>query len=360
MNRRRRSTGSLVSVLIAISAVLACSSTAGAWPAGWTGSLKIHSTHGLDEEDVSLAVTADGRAHVAISPYEGDFGEQGLFYTSETGTRIWTSEQVTTKYDASPSLVVDADGTVTIAFERFAPDDLSNPIGIYIASKVGGTWSIKRIYHGYAYSPSLQRLNGHDYLAFYGPTSQVYYATNALGTWHFSRFGTHCCGPQVFLRMAPDGTPRIAWEDSPAGPPYGARYSLKVNGHWHTTSLGSTLGSMAFVLVGDRPYIAFGSGGRPLLRSLVNGHWSKTSIGPSGYVPIDMTVDASGTAKVLITDQSTVKLVTIASAIGSQTLTDISDGSFAARMVEFGGKLDIVYDRNLPASRRGVWFRRQT
>lgn len=350
-----------VALAVAVAAALAFAVPAGAWPSGWSSPLKIRATHGVNIFDESLAVSGDGLAHAAVTQYEPEEGTPGVWYASESPDGSWTSQRLTSDSDLSPSLVVDSNGQATIAFERFPANNLNDTNGIYLASQGADGWTVQRIFHGSAHDPSLRRFDGHDYIAFAGPGRTVYYGTNASGSWHFEHFGTQCCTGSPLLRVAPDGTPRIAWiAEYPDDTPRNVKYSSWEAGVWHTVKLGPTLGHLAFDLAGDRPYVAFNDGG-PVVRSIKGGQWTKSTLGPSDYLPWDLVANGHGTIYVLLMSQSRLRLVTMStSAVASQLLTKYREGyTFDAHMALHAGKLAVLFASNAPNTQRGIWFTRQ-
>lgn len=117
-----------------------------------------------------LAVDSEGHAHVAA------VNVRGIFYlTNATGP--WTTELVSTPidggYDGGPSIIVNEEGSATIAFARYSALRCTlrcGPVGsqgIFMVTNETGRWSdAVAIVEGGGQEPSLQAVGGRLQLAY--------------------------------------------------------------------------------------------------------------------------------------------------------------------------------------------------
>ncbi len=153
---------------------------------GWAGPTQvIRQNYPLSP---SLAIDADGALHVAYLRQSTGDGVPGIFYASNV-SGVWAKQRVTTGDDfyARPSIALDGRGRAWIAFARvcFTCDPVTS--SIFIASNATGRWVVTRRTSGHAdLAPSLERQGGALHLAFARQEEGVYYATNEGGTWRTS------------------------------------------------------------------------------------------------------------------------------------------------------------------------------
>lgn len=180
--------------------------------ATWTGPDLIASG---SFRETDITVDPAGVARVAAAG--SGAGNRGIWYlTNSSGT--WTSEQVSIppvepgldgmQYDGEPSIALDGDGSVWIAFTRWACDDCApNPSsGIFYVTNAGGTWSDPTQLSGDECSePSLAVRDGVIHLAYSeGMTPMlsnypVWYGTDAGGDWALTRLARNGMTPRVVL-----------------------------------------------------------------------------------------------------------------------------------------------------------------
>jgi hypothetical protein len=194
-------------------------------PEGWIGPDRIFSR---GYGNLSLVLGDDGVAHAAAALGGGIF-----YLTNASGS--WTRERLTTGLrtrqqiveDGQPSIAIDSDGSVSIAFVRqsghrqdaFGP----YPEAIYLVSNRAGSWSqpAALVSEGDEHSPSLQVRQGQIHLAYQVGYAvdvlslrsrfPIRYTTNAGGAWTDERVAAHGTAP--ILRLAPDGTARVLFGD---------------------------------------------------------------------------------------------------------------------------------------------------
>ncbi|CAN5758021.1 hypothetical protein BH24CHL6_BH24CHL6_11880 [soil metagenome] len=191
---------------------------------------------------LSLVVDGQGMAHAAATL------DEAIFYlTNSSGS--WTRERITRPpqaqdeedvgyVDREPSIAIDSDGTLWVAFTRML--DFENfgpyPEGVYVVTNRSGSWgNATRLATDTANSPSLKVRAGHIYLAYVdGRTSDAYdesatyairYGTDLGGSFTTSRVAAHGDAPQ--LELDSDGRPHILFLSgaslgSPDGVSHGA------------------------------------------------------------------------------------------------------------------------------------------
>jgi hypothetical protein len=177
--------------------------------------------------DISLVVDDGGVAHVATVLNDAIF-----YVTNETGS--WTRERLSrpSGADWDPSIALDDDGSLHVAFTRWPPEDPSycppdvadcfgpGPEGVYYSTNSSGSWSepVPLGRRG-GNSPSLVVRAGRVHLAYlgrwvYGELSgpgPVRYLTNGTGAWSDERVGMSYGSP--VLRLDSDGVARLAYWD---------------------------------------------------------------------------------------------------------------------------------------------------
>jgi hypothetical protein len=170
-------------------------------PDGWIGPERI-STRFYDE--LSLVVDAQGIAHAAA------LLDESIFYlTNQPGS--WTRERISRApsggIDRQPSIAVDSDGSLHVAFERWRiwepcidvcvrPERFRND-GILYLTNVSGSWSEPARIAAMAMAVEIQVRDGQVHLVFQDDfvsaddeNSSVHYATNASGRWMTERIGS--------------------------------------------------------------------------------------------------------------------------------------------------------------------------
>jgi hypothetical protein len=190
-------------------------------PTGWIGPDRVAAEH---FEEISLAVDANGFAHVAAATWE-----DGSFYLTNSGGS-WTREPLTTPpiggYDGEPSIVIRPDGSLAVAFTRFGGLQCSfgcipvDPQGVFLITNQSGSWSdAERFIDGRVQEPSLQATQGRLHIAYsrgadLERTVEYAYAEDGVETWTASVVGP---GRSPSLRIGRDGLARLAYTLRPFG-----------------------------------------------------------------------------------------------------------------------------------------------
>jgi hypothetical protein len=170
------------------------SPTAG--PSTWSEPQQISD---IDFGTVSIGVDADGFVHVAAASGEAS-PEQGIWYlTNRSGS--WAVVKVAGPSDRhpdglfrNPSLAVDGDGSVWIAFTRWpGASELGGSDGIFYVTDASGQWADPVLIDGPDFdSPALVVRDGAIHVAYIGgchlPSPPdchypVYYGTTRGGSW---------------------------------------------------------------------------------------------------------------------------------------------------------------------------------
>jgi hypothetical protein len=188
-------------------------------PEGWTGPLFVSERNYWEP---TLVIDADGNVHAAALLNDGIF-----YLTNSSGS--WTRERLSRApaqgHDREPSIALDSDGSLWVAFTRYRRTECqiscypADSDGIYYVSGRAGDWSDPvRIGNGGNEVGSLQVDGGTIHLAsvrWVDPLGfSVFYTTNSSGDWTEERLRDKGNGAQ--LRLGSDGLARIAFSDGPA------------------------------------------------------------------------------------------------------------------------------------------------
>ena len=176
---------------------------------GWIGPDRI-STRNYGE--LSLAIDDEGIAHAAA-----ELGD-GIFYlTNASGS--WTRERLSRAPsggdDQYPSIAIDDDGSLWIAFTRWAiwepcidvcvrPERFQND-GIYYLTYAGVGWPQPRLALADAVMGSMVVRDGHVHLAYYEASREdaIRYATGSSGEWQSRQVAASASS--YAMQFAPDG-----------------------------------------------------------------------------------------------------------------------------------------------------------
>lgn len=186
---------------------------------GWTGPTKIFDGR---YRQISMAIDTNAKVHAAAR------GKDGLWYfTNRTGS--WQRTRLTTKpldgYDGWPSVSLDSDNRVHIAFERVicsgcVPWGTHEIRYLTDRGRTRGTFPATASLLANGWKPSLQVVNNKLFLAYEGlrdvegqyPDDAVYFKTNATGSWQTTDLGGWSAR-RPSLRVGTDGVVHIAFSD---------------------------------------------------------------------------------------------------------------------------------------------------
>lgn len=131
---------------------------------------------------LSIAVDTAGAAEIA---YAGKYPDYGLKYaTNRSGA--WTTATIDSGYIPNLSAALDANGRMHVSYA-----DNTHQIK-YAHQDVSGAWVIEVIAPGSGDNPSLALdASGHAHISYVSSLdgSQLIYASNAAGSWHFVPIG---------------------------------------------------------------------------------------------------------------------------------------------------------------------------
>jgi hypothetical protein len=187
--------------------------------ADWTGAELVARGVYVDPD---IVFDSEGFIHIAAGGGEAD--NKGIWYFTNEGG-YWTSQQVASpppaedgeQGDGEPSIALDTDGSVWIAFSRWTcwqcyPD---SPDGTWYVTDASGTWSEpQQIAQDANLSPSLVVRDGIVHVAYnertnlgHGEDYPVWYSTNASGEWVTTQVVRKGASPQ--LAVDASGTVQI-------------------------------------------------------------------------------------------------------------------------------------------------------
>ncbi len=214
----RRST---VAVMLAMALLLALAVGDVAAVTGWTGPTRVFDG---PYREVSMDVDTNGKVHAAAR------GSTGLWYlTNRSGS--WTRSRLTTNpldgRDVHPTLSIDLDGSVHVAFARYtcldcAPREDAELLYLTNRGRAGGSFPEDPTFLAIGEEPSLQVVDGKVYVAHSTcwcrpeqSSAPLGFTTNASGTWTTTTVFDG--GKSPSLRVASSGRARIAFIDSGYG-----------------------------------------------------------------------------------------------------------------------------------------------
>lgn len=206
---------------------------------GWIGPLQIDTA---DYEQLSMAVDAGGFVHAAFVR-----NDRIQYLTNRNGA--WSRQRVTSPdgRDSEPSIALDSDGSVWIAFTRWAPVDpdycrnltecIAVPQGVYYVTNESGGWSAADpLGPPQSSSPSIEVRDGAVHLSYVSSVLcgdlcgavDVRYKTNQDGSWTDSEVGLTWGPPE--LEIGSDGSAHLAhwnleWDDETSSYRYVVLYT---------------------------------------------------------------------------------------------------------------------------------------
>jgi peptidoglycan/xylan/chitin deacetylase (PgdA/CDA1 family) len=189
-----------------------------------------------------LSMSCARRAGTLHCAYEGS---GGLTYTSTTGG-VWTSEVVvpasSTRFAVHPSLAVDQDGTVRIAYVEVRADREV----LRLATRAGRAWTIEPVepFKALMASPSLAvAADGTLHLAFRAaiPVSGIYHvARRGTGPWHVERVTGSSSDRDPAVALDPAGIPHVLFHHYASPYPNGTYDAVRGATGWHAHRIAET------------------------------------------------------------------------------------------------------------------------
>jgi hypothetical protein len=262
-------------------------------------------------------VLNQGNLHVAYlhqQPVEGDIPD-GIFYASnDSGS--WQKERVTTGDDfyARPSLAIDADGRAHIAFARVCFECSPLESNIWIATNESGEWFVDQLTDGKEdLAPSLAFDGTNLAIAFNRRGRGVIFGAETGGAWTIERaasFAGRCASLAVAPSLAVDqsGKPWIAYEHPRVATTgcnpstVGIRVVTKDGAAWSSTTISTDTDDVEPRLALDeeaRPHLIFQRSGIGVeyTRRRLNGTWAPLVFAADG-ADATLAVDAARKAHI--------------------------------------------------------------
>jgi hypothetical protein len=312
--------------------------------------------------EISAAVDSTNAVDIAAA------GRNGLWFISNrsgswVATRILTNP--TNKHYMQPSLALDSNDRVYIAFARSSCDDCvpGSSDGIYLLTDKGrtrGTFASTptKVAPSTSAEPSLAVGGGHIYLAYQsnccqpGPLPPLWFKTNATGSWTVSQITAH--GDSPSLRLGTNARVRVAYTRSSG---IGLATATTATGSFnHTTVPGTSNADHSARLAlssTNRPNIAWmhdnlSSGTVQFSRRSASG-WSTTAnLATSANLDaLSLTLDATDHPEVAIgTDPGSVRVARLASGVWTFTAISAADPLDVVIATGSTGRLAVVYSRD--------------
>lgn len=234
----------------------------------------------------SMASDALGKVHIAVA---GSATGGIVYVTNAYGA--WKHEQVTIHADLDPSIAVDTDGYVSIAFAR-----TDGAKGIYLVSNATGSWVESLRHAGADRSPSIAVRGVHTYLAFKTAANSLMYQSNSSGTWKSHVVEAGCCAGAPSLRLTTTGLPRIAYARLQGGVARALRLALRnAAGSWSLHTVDASASSDPTMALGqhDEVYVIYVRhlGGTYWAYGGVTGsNWTYNQLNSAAHMKPDMEV----------------------------------------------------------------------
>lgn len=324
--------------------------------------------------DAALALDAAGHAHIAAAGSGTD--NQGIWYVTNA-SGAWAKERVSIpppvegsegyEYDGEPSIALDSDGSIWIAFTRWACSQCApNPSdGIFLVTNAGGTWSEPIQMAGNQTSqPSLVARDGATYLAYAegmvpGLRSfPVWYRTDSS----LVRVARNGSNPQLWLDS--NGSPRILFAAA------GIRRAIEDTGTFYLESLPGSNGGMspryAFDPVTSSPAAAWSAYSSDQQHINVMYSGSQFGIWPDPTIAIpDGDVIGLGIYNGVVhliavkadpEDWGGLLYATNAGGDFAITVLDQFGGFDSALALDSAGRPHVVFAVEEPRAGRGIWY----
>ena len=369
---RRGVHGRATRVLLLLSAVLLAGSAAAPVQAvaGWTTPQRVWNGKFYE---LSTALDRNGKLHAVMAGFSPNVG---LTYVTNAGG-TWAARRLTRSLDRYPSLAVDPQGRISVAFTR--QEEACDPgcgLGTYLVSNRTGSWSTKRISsRPDDWAPSLRIHAGKHHIVWARGGVGIAYATDAGGTWRTrlaiadEEVSTIYLLTRPMLRIDDVGRLHVAYQGWELGgldaDSTGIRYANNVGGPWsvtHVTTGPADDSDPWLVLDGAaRAHIAFSrEGAGNYYATNKTGRWGTVRISAAGtYGPPSLTVDANAKAYAALDIQTGIAFST--NRLGAWTNTIVAAGYEPEIKLGSNGKAHILYLWNTGGRRGdGLYYTRQT
>ena len=328
-----------------LSALLVSMPAAAVMPDGWSAPVRALATGAKPAH--SMAADALGYVHIALA----SGATNGIVYLSnETGS--WRHEQVTTHADLDPSIAVDTNGYVYIAFAR-----TDGAKGIYLLSNASGSWVESLRHAGADRYPSIAVRGVHLYLAFKTAAASLMYQSNSSGSWLSHTVEAGCCAGAPSLRLTTTGLPRIAYSRLQSGVARALRFASRdAGGAWTLQRIDASASSDPTLVLGqsDDPYVIYVrhlGGTYWAYRGATGSSWSLHMLNTAAHMRPDMEVYYANLYFVYGTSQTLYYTYSSSGIFAGYVLSNTHHDSNP----EFEGSR-IIFNRASGTSGDGIYF----
>lgn len=333
---------------VAACLVVVMASPTNAVLAGWTAPVRVFSTSAAVQH--SMVLDGLGNVHIAVA---GGASAGISYITNASGS--WVTSKVTNADDRDPSIGVDDEGNVVIAFARY----VAGSKGIYTATG-GGPWPVTLRHAGADSLPSMILRDGDVHIAFKGPNSKLDYMEGGDGLLTPEVVDSNCCGGAPSLRLASGGQPRIAYSRMQNGTAKSLMYAAHGGSGWSLTTVesGATKYPRMVLSDDDRPFIAYLKLGAGTWWAQKTTTFLKVQLGVGLFQPPDLAY-YSNTLAWVYGDGHKIVYTTMSGGIYfAQTL--VNGGSDSMPEIErvLGGIPIVIFDRT-GGSKKGVFLTRK-
>jgi hypothetical protein len=299
----------------------------------------------------SMITDSLGYVHIAVA---GSATAGIIYVTNASGS--FTHEQVTSQADLDPSITVDADGYVSIAFAR--TDGLNK--GIYVTSNASGSWVEHLRHAGADRSPSIAVRGVHTYLAFRSAANSLIYTSNASGTWQSHVVEAGCCAGAPSLRLTTTGLARIAYARLQGGVARALRFaSRNASGAWSLQTIDASASGDPTVAMGEHDdiyviYVRHLGGTYWAWRGATGSSWTLNATNSAAHMKPDMEAYGANLWLVFGTSQTLYFTYSSSGIFAGYTLSTThkdSNPEFASNR--------IIFNRASGTSGDGIYYTKQ-
>jgi heat shock protein HslJ len=325
-------------------------------PPGWTKPHRIAQARFGPSH--SMVVDSHGFAHVVYEHLDSSGISYGI--GDANGHFVWSD--ITTDLDRDPSIAIDSDNHVTIAWDRRDPADTNKSLGIWTMTDATGAFVLTQRYIGQGYRPSVQFRNGVTSLAFEGNNHKLIFASDQGGSWAQTIVAAPCCTDGPVLRYS-SGKPSIAWVTRTSGEAGKLQYSTPVTGSWVTEVVDSRASrAPALALSSGVPFIVYVRNGvGTVLASPSQSGWGHNNVGSGDQVKPSITV-TGGVGLIAEGDGRRILLHILDASGTTMVLTDprsLGASDYDPEIVTKNAKAQVIFNRTSGGSGDGIFYMRQ-
>jgi hypothetical protein len=300
----------------------------------------------------SMITDGLGNVHIAVA---GSATGGVIYLTNSSGS--FAHEQVTTNADLDPSITVDGDGYVYIAFAR--TDGVK---GIYVATNAtaNGSWAVNLRHAGADRSPSIAIRGVHIYLAFRSAANSLVYTSNSSGSWQAHTVEAGCCAGAPSLRLTTTGLPRIAYARLQGGVARALRFASRNGGGvWSLQTIDASASGDPTVAMGENNdiyvvYVRHLGGTYWAWRGATGSNWSLTATNSAAHMKPDIEAYHANLWLVFGTSQTLFFTYSSSGIFAGYTLSTTHKDSNP----EFSSNR-IIFNRASGGAGPGIYFMKQ-